>query len=200
MAKNNQSENPPVNTPESPEPAEKAASGAEDPQAAARKSKKLAKKPEKVARKPLKEKKAKPEKPAAPKPRPAPRLAGGGAQISFICSECYEEFFLSASQMKETVTCPECLHVGKKPQEDFLNTVHLHKGGERKSLLLAGGLALILGLATAALIYVRSPYSQIGAETQGQYGMILGGAVVLLVLAGIWLAIRYERNRWEVYF
>ncbi|MBI4583782.1 MAG: hypothetical protein HY717_07145 [Planctomycetes bacterium] len=197
MAEKNKSEN----RSESPAPAEKAAGGPEESKAAEPKqSKKLAKKPEKVAWKPFKEKKAKLEKAAAPKARSAPRLAGGGAQISFICSECYEEFFLSASQMKETVTCPECLHVGKKPQEDFLKTVHLHKGGERKSLFLAGGLALILGLVTAALIYIRSPYSGLDAEAQGQYGMILGGTAVLLVLAGIWLAVRYERNRWEVYF
>ncbi len=103
--------------------------------------KKLGKKSGALSKKERVARKAKPEKKerrlgktrdeAAPK-EPKPSAAGAGA-ITFVCSECYEELLLSPKYGQDIVTCPECLHVGKRPDDDFLRTVRMHKSGERRS-------------------------------------------------------------------
>ena len=144
----------------------------------------------------------------APKPAPVRQkaerksAAPRGSRVSFICSECYEEFNLNGTQMKETITCPECLHVGKRPDEDFLRTVNLHKGGERKSLaiaILAGGL---LAATVVGLLAVNLPYFQDALAAGMRENVILGGGGLALILFGpaCWMIVRYENNRWAVYF
>ena len=61
----------------------------------------------------------------------------GGQLVTFICAECYEDFTLDSSRMGDTLTCPECLHVGKRPQDNFLSQVSETKGREKKILLIA---------------------------------------------------------------
>ena len=154
-------------------------------------------KPKKAA----KEKKptAKKEKKAAkPKPARAPRASGGSASnINFICSECYEEFSLTRSEMDETLTCPECLHVGKRPEEDFLRTVRMHKAGEKRSLTMAAACFVGMVVCLIGAAWALSPNGQESGEAMLP---ILGGIGGLCALAAIFLGIRYEKNRWEVYF
>jgi hypothetical protein len=140
------------------------------------------------------------------KPRPKekkPRPAAGGATIHFICSECYEEFTLGVAAMGDALTCPECLHVGKTPQEDFLVTVNETRGRERKMLVLATVIAAVVGVAGLLLVTLLSPHNQGLVDILGSRdaaGYVVGGLLGLAFLAGLVLSIQYERNRWEVYF
>ena len=173
-----------------------------------------AKKPKKAARKGLGAKKpiksprsvrttkakAKPKKKAKPKrEKPAPR-AGGRSRVTFICSECYEDFTFTGGDMNETVTCPECLHVGKKPDDDFLRTVGMHKSGEKTSLVLACLVLVALLGASGAAIYFISPHFFAGGDSDGNTTMIAGIAAAFIFLVSLLLVARYEKNRWEIYF
>jgi hypothetical protein len=143
---------------------------------------------------------SKPKKPLAPrKERPARTPRAG---IPFICSECYEEFVLPSTYSRETVSCPECMHVGKRPAEDFLRTVALHKSGERNALKMAVSSTCMLLVWSLAFLWLLSPYSHklIGGEMRDTLTKVLGGLVFLLVLLLGWAAYRYEKNRWEIYF
>jgi len=139
------------------------------------------------------------KKPAAKKARTS-RLPKSG--IPFICSECYEEFVLPSTYARETVTCPECLHVGKRPAEDFLRTVTVHKAGEKGAFKLALMAAYGFLVSALLLMWIVSPYSVsvIQGEGRSTGTMILLILAVGSVIALIWAANRYEKNRWEVYF
>jgi hypothetical protein len=130
-------------------------------------------------------------------------LRGG---ISFICSECYEDFVLPATYSRDTVTCPECMHVGKRPAEDFLRTVNLHKSGEQKELSSAIGISMMLAVWVLVFLWAVSPYPM--PETLTKF-MDLGQANIAKIAAGlaglfaILLMVKvskYEKNRWEIYF
>lgn len=152
----------------------------------------------------------KPEKskkfaPAAEKDDARPAAAAGrrGSSVAFVCSECYEEFLIPASYSHEIVSCPECLHVGKRSDEDFLRTVIRHKADERKSQALACGAGVLLLVLILALLYVTSPFTLSAGggkkpDSTILYGLLGASALVGIVFA--WLTVRAEKNRWEVYF
>ena len=150
------------------------------------------------------EKKAKVEKPkkekAPPreeKARPAAAASVRGS-VTFVCSECYEEFLLPSNYSKDMVSCPECLHVGKRPDQDFLRTVNIHKSGEKMAFLAALGTGVCLFAALLYLMYVLTPYS--GGKTDKNIILALTGACAVLTVVFLALTIRFEKNRWEVYF
>lgn len=134
--------------------------------------------------------KKKTTKRAAPAPRPVKR----GASCKFVCSECYAEFILPANFSEETLSCPECLHIGKRPDEDFLRTVLIHKSQEKKSLAMTAGVAVLFALSALVVIWQASPF------TASEPSAILMGISGVLLIALFVLLARYEANRWEVYF
>ncbi|MGQ9592675.1 MAG: hypothetical protein ACUVYA_20555, partial [Planctomycetota bacterium] len=146
-----------------------------------------------------------PKAPRAPKEeKPAPKAAGPAKMrgtITFICSECYEELVLPSQFSEELISCPECLHVGKRPDDDFLRTVRMHKAGERRSFVAAIAAGALLVVVLLALLYFRSPdyLATHGSPSEGLTYGLLGSAGVLGALL-IWLTVRAEGNRWEVYF
>lgn len=154
------------------------------------------------AKRPKEDRKAKEARPVAPV---------GGA-VRFICSECYEEFHLPADYSGETVTCPECLHVGKRPDDNFLRTVNVHKKEERKSLALTVAVGAGLVIVLFILVWVNTPYVPVlesflaglglsGVELDARevtFGLLGGGGILTIIL--LWLLVRFESNRWEVYF
>ena len=120
--------------------------------------------------------------------------------IPFVCSECYEEFLISSSYPHEMVSCPECLHVGKKPDADFIRTIHLHKAGEKRSLLAAVACGTLLAIVALALVWMNAPGPGAEKAPDGTTNMALLGVGGLLTLCLLWLVARFEGNRWEVYF
>jgi hypothetical protein len=127
-------------------------------------------------------------------------LRGG---LQFICSECYEEFILPSTYERETVTCPECMHVGKRPAEDFIRTVNMHKSGERAALVQALGLASFLGILLLIFIVMITEYSAVLPATLTSSStprMVIGGLIAIEIIALVYLAVKYEKNRWEIYF
>lgn len=149
-----------------------------------------------------KQKKAKAKKPKPIKEKKVKARAAVGRQraVAFICSECYEEFLLPSNYSQEMVTCPECLHVGKKPDADFLRTVNVHKAGQRRSLMLAALSGIVLLVLVLSTIYMTSDmYVAQGAPESTTVLGLVGGSAALMVLF-LWLVVRFEKNRWEVYF
>ncbi|HVR75603.1 MAG TPA: hypothetical protein VMT52_14805 [Planctomycetota bacterium] len=203
-------------------------SGSSDPDAGSKKSKeekKAGKKLGRLPRKPLKKgkdaqpgaipkgapslrgkksEKSRKSAPAAEKDDARPAAAAGSrGSVAFVCSECYEEFLIPASYSHEIVSCPECLHVGKRSDEDFLRTVIRHKADERKSQALACGAGALLLVLILALLYVTSPFTLSAGggkkpDSTILYGLLGASALVGIVFA--WLTVRAEKNRWEVYF
>lgn len=145
-----------------------------------------------------KEESGKEAAPPAARPKVSrPKTAGA---LTFICSECYEEFLLPPSFSQEMVSCPECLHVGKRPEENFLRTVSLHKNGERKSFVAALAAGLVVVILLLAFLWLKLPTSKPGEAPSDPlvYGLL--GASALGSALFVWLIVRSEGNRWEVYF
>ena len=138
-------------------------------------------------------------KPTAGISMQAPSVRGG---LPFICSECYEEFRVPSSYQAETVTCPECMHVGKRNDEDFMRRVSVQKASERSSLRLALTFASLFLVLALAFFWLQTPYSAsvVKAAQRGTFVPLIGGLALVNLVALIWAAGRYEKNRWEIYF
>ncbi len=129
-----------------------------------------------------------------------PASRGRGAGYAIVCSECYAEFSFvppAASQSAIAITCPDCLHVGRVAADDVMARIAQAKGSEKSYLLravLPGLLLLTCGLAwIVALTY----YGIAGSEG-ANYGFLVVG-IILLVAVFLGL-LKYESNRFDVYF
>ncbi len=109
-----------------------------------------------------KEGSAKPKKPVSP----APAKAAGGKRLDFICSECYSVLALSATYSEEIVTCPECFHVGKKPDDSFLRTVSTAKAGEGKKALVLTLLSCLMVICFSGVVFLNSAYGDAASMTE----------------------------------
>ena len=182
-----------LSAPESePEPESEEAVAAAKPSPKAKKSKGKKAKPKK-------EKKTKAAK-APRKAAPPPRVSGRA--YAFVCSECYDEYLLPASYSDETVTCPECLHVGKKPDDNFLRTVAMHKAGEQRTTfgVMLCGLLMLLSVFGLIWINTAAGSSLVSSSSHQAVSYGLMGSSALLAVIFFWLLVRFEANRWEVYF
>ena len=109
-----------------------------------------------------KEGSAKPKKPVSP----ASAKAAGGKRLDFICSECYSVLALSATYSEEIVTCPECFHVGKKPDDSFLRTVSTAKAGEGKKALVLTLLSCLMVVCFSGIVFLKSAYGDAASMTE----------------------------------
>ena len=109
-----------------------------------------------------KEGSAKPKKPVSP----ASAKAAGGKRLDFICSECYSVLALSATYSEEIVTCPECFHVGKKPDDSFLRTVSTAKAGEGKKALALALLSCLMVICFSGVVFLNSAYGDAASMTE----------------------------------
>ena len=109
-----------------------------------------------------KEGSAKPKKPVSP----ASAKAAGGKRLDFICSECYSVLALSATYSEEIVTCPECFHVGKKPDDSFLRTVSTAKAGEGKKALVLTLLSCLMVICFSGVVFLNSAYGDAASMTE----------------------------------
>ena len=148
--------------------------------------------------------KGKKEKPSKDKklPKATPPKGPRGKTLTFVCSECYTEISVSAQLSEDRVTCPDCLHVGKKPDDNFLHQVSMAKGREKSSVVLTTFIALLMIASFAMLAYVRSAwgapeYSTEDLQTWTVGTASAGGVFTILFMILLW---KSEGNRWEVYF
>ena len=109
-----------------------------------------------------KEGSAKPKKPVSC----ASAKAAGGKRLDFICSECYSVLALSATYSEEIVTCPECFHVGKKPDDSFLRTVSTAKAGEGKKALVLTLLSCLMVVCFSGIVFLNSAYGDAASMTE----------------------------------
>ena len=89
-----------------------------------------------------------------------------GKKLDFICSECYSVLVLSATYSEEIVTCPECFHVGKKPDDSFLRTVSTAKASERKKAMVLTLLSCLLIISFSGIVFLNSAYGDAAARTE----------------------------------
>ncbi|MCA8960775.1 MAG: hypothetical protein KDC38_09690 [Planctomycetes bacterium] len=120
-----------------------------------------------------------------------------------ICSECYAEFSLSSNQPASKITCPECMHMGEIATSDVMGQIALAKNAEKGWLLKAIIPTLLLffgGFAYLWMIMSKGRENEmISALGDGlNYGFI-GGLAILAIIV-IAMAIKYEGNRYDVYF
>ena len=109
-----------------------------------------------------KEGSAKPKKPVSP----ASAKAAGGKRLDFICSECYSVLALSATYSEEIVTCTECFHVGKKPDDSFLRTVSTAKAGEGKKAMVLTLLSCLMVICFSGVVFLNSAYGDAASMTE----------------------------------
>jgi hypothetical protein len=115
-----------------------------------------------------------------------------------ICSECYDEFFITPKEGVETLTCPNCDHPAKAPSQEFLRKLGHLKRLERKKLTLAlvfFGIMFLLGLVWLFLMVNEPAY--IGAAGM-HYGFV--AALILCFVLVIYFGAGYEGSRHDVYF
>ena len=111
-----------------------------------------------------KEGSAKPKKSVSP----APAKTSGGKRLDFICSECYSVLVLSATYSEEIVTCPECFHVGKKPDDSFLRTVSTAKAGEGKKAVVLTLLSCLMIICFSGVVFLDSAYGDAASMTEAR--------------------------------
>jgi len=108
--------------------------------------------------------KKEPAKAAADRKKPV-AAKSGGKTIDIICSECYSVLSLSATWAEELVTCPECFHVGKKPDDSFLRTVSTAKAREGKKAKMLALLSIMVIASFAGFVFLKSAYGNANAMT-----------------------------------
>jgi len=111
--------------------------------------------------------KKEPKKAAADLNKPA-AAKSDGKTIDIICSECYSVLSLSATWAEELVTCPECFHVGKKPDDSFLRTVSTAKAREGKKAKMLTLLAILVITSFAGFVFLKSTYGNANALTAAE--------------------------------
>ena len=108
-----------------------------------------------------------PKKAAADLKKPA-AAKSGGKTIDIICSECYSVLSLSATWSEDLVTCPECFHVGKKPDDSFLRTVSTAKARESKKAKMLTLLSILVIVSFAGFVFLKSAYGDANALTAAE--------------------------------
>ena len=108
-----------------------------------------------------------PKKAAADLKKPA-AAKSGGKTIDIICSECYSVLSLSATWSEDLVTCPECFHVGKKPDDSFLRTVSTAKARESKKAKMLTLLSILVIVSFTGFVFLKSAYGDANALTAAE--------------------------------
>jgi hypothetical protein len=80
--------------------------------------------------------------------------------------------------------------------------VNRHKAGERKSLAMAIAAGAVLLTLVLALLWLTSDMYVAQHKGQPDKNLVLGllGGSALATMIFAWLTVRFEGNRWEVYF
>lgn len=146
------------------------------------------------------------KKSAAKKPasRPAARSGGGGggggAGYEITCSECYSSFAFRGGSAGASITCPVCMHVGHVADRDVMSNLAIAKSGE-KSKLMAAVIPTLLFLGCGLFyLYTLTSKASTGEAVESSTHLIFGGIGAVLLIASIGLGVRYETNRYDVYF
>ncbi|MGE3165133.1 MAG: hypothetical protein AB7O52_09530 [Planctomycetota bacterium] len=144
-------------------------------------------------------KKSSPAKAASnPRPSKPARAPAGRGGYEINCSECYTSFSFQPSGGGSAITCPVCMHVGQFAENDVMTKVVMAKRAEKSSFLMAvvpTVLLFVAGLAYAGSLALKGTA---GMESTQHY--IFGGVGALLLIATIALGVKYENNRYDVYF
>lgn len=144
-------------------------------------------------------KKASPAKSrATARPVKAQRAAPARGGYEINCSECYSAFSFHPSGGGSSITCPVCMHVGQFAENDVMAKVAMAKQAEKSSFLMAVVPTVLLFGAGLAYVSTLALKGTEGMETTNHY--IFGGVGALLLIVTVALGVKYESNRYDVYF
>lgn len=125
--------------------------------------------------------------------------------VPAICSECYCDFLVSSSPSSDKVTCPTCGHVGIVADDCFQEISERRQAHKKNFIIalmlniLALGCVLYWGVANSwPMAELTSSGGVVGLDEN--MNMILLGAAGVLLLGGLFMLGKYEKNRVEVYF
>lgn len=126
----------------------------------------------------------------------APKLSGHEL-IPVICSECYEELVYDSGSKSEEIVCPVCEHSAGKPDQATLHHISDKRRTEKKNFVLAFTLWLLGagGMGSWAILAQNPANAADDGMFWGPFGVGMLGFLVVLILG-----VKYENNRWEVYF
>lgn len=126
------------------------------------------------------------------------RKSGGGHElIPVICSECFEDFSFDTSVKSDTLTCPVCEHSAARPDDGTLHRIHSLRKAEQTNYLITMVLTIVGSLAFAIWGVVQTNPAN-AADDAMFWGPIGVAGLAALVLMGF--VVKYEGNRWEMYF
>ncbi len=123
-------------------------------------------------------------------PRPS-----GHELVPVVCSECFEELCFDTGVKTDSLTCPVCEHTASRPDDALLHRISGHRRTERTNFMIC-----LVVLLAGALGFAR--WGQVIGNAAVESGAFWSGAGLGLVaaLALMGLIVKYEGNRWEVYF
>ena len=132
-----------------------------------------------------------------PRKRPsAPR----GKTYEIICSECYTSYAYSQAASADSISCPECLHVGTVGANDVMSKIAIAKSTEGGNLLKAAipaVLFFVIGVVWTGMLATKAAAS---TNLEASTNWIFGGVLAVLFIVTLAFALKYESNRYEVYF
>jgi hypothetical protein len=121
----------------------------------------------------------------------------GHALIPVICSECFEELAFDTGVKSDTLTCPVCEHTAARPDDATLARIESVRKAEKTNLTI--GLALS-GLSAAAMVAWQALMTNpVNAHEGGLFWGPLGLFFLLVLVLAIF-SVKYEGNRFDVYF
>jgi len=140
---------------------------------------------------------AKPKKVLRSAPARTASIKGG---YEVLCSECYSNYALNPAANSGKIVCPECMHMGEVAASDVMAQVAIAKSTEKSWLtkaIIPAGLMLVLGVIYVTLYITKSNAGEVLSDGMN-YGML--GAVAILFIVSIAFTVKYETNRYDVYF
>lgn len=129
--------------------------------------------------------------------RPAAPRGSGNQLVPVICSECHEDLLYDSSVNSDGMMCPICEHSASKPDGAQLHHIAEKRRQEKSAFTIC---AVLTGVALASFaawaVLMRNPANSLDdGMFWGPLGIALLSTLVLTIFA-----VKYEGNRWEVYF
>lgn len=121
----------------------------------------------------------------------------GHSLIPVVCSECFEELAFDTGVKTDVLTCPVCEHTANRPDDATLHRIESLRSAERTNLMIGLVLTMLSGSSLGIWHFL------LGNPANAHNGGLFWGPIgvfFLLVMVLCVFSVKYEGNRYEVYF
>ncbi len=141
-------------------------------------------------------------------PKAKPQTPTIESALPAVCSECYGDYLISTKTTSDRITCPGCGHIGLIEADTF-EVVSSQRQNHQKNFIIATATTclsfffiLLYGLFNSWPFGVEKSAdgTYVPAPADETTNMILLGLGLVLLAAGLFLMVRYEKSRVEIYF